>query len=347
MNCPQCRAKVPDKFLFCPQCGTPVSGRTAKSAGAGATLNTVNLVLIGLLAANVIGGAFVAGGLIKKNQSAPETSVAEDIPVTTEAPPETTALPETTESPETADITTEKTEKATAPKTTKTTAKTTEKAAVTTKTSTKQQQQQQAGVSEPAQPSTSSSDYFAALGPMPFEVGYRDDPFLLPGIYTRASNHDGQALSEADARQAMMDLPVYWEDADIFCGTEDDDNGTSNSTYRYIANAFPVPGFSDLQLPAAVDLYIHNGTAAHGSHLRAIDYRFANHPDYGGQYIWTEDEIAGYFYSLAAYADGLYGGHEDVNDSLIAHYRYMDGALDIGYYQRSGGYVLWISRSND
>lgn len=351
MKCPQCHAKVPDKFLFCPQCGAPVRGA---AAGAEKTLNAVNLLLIGLLAANMIGSVFIIGGLSKKNHTTPDTSIAEDlqedIPVTIEAAPETTTPPDTTEVPETTTENTEHTKKTTAAKTTKTTAKTTEQAVVTTKTSTKttvKQQQQQVIEYEPAAPSTSSADYFASVGPMPFESGYRDDPFLLPGIYTRASNHDGQALSEAEAKQAMMDLPIYWDDADIFCGTEDDNNGTSNATYRYLANAFPVPGFSDLQLPAAVDLYIHNGSGEHGSHLRAIDYRFANHPDYGGQYIWTEDEIAGYFYSLAAYADGLYGGHEDVDDSLTAHYSYPDGGLDIGYYQRSSGYVLWISRSND
>ena len=146
----------------------------------------------------------------------------------------------------------------------------------------------------------------------------------------------------------MLNLPVNWgNDADIFCGTSPDDNGTSNSTYRYIAGAFPVPGFSDLQMPAAIDLYIHNGTAAHGNHLRAIDYRFGNHPDYSGPYIWTRGEIESYFNALTNYADTLYGGHEVISDSTLCHYRYRNGALDIGYYERSGKYILWISRSND
>ncbi|MBR4200062.1 MAG: hypothetical protein IKQ91_02145, partial [Oscillospiraceae bacterium] len=206
---------------------------------------------------------------------------------------------------------------------------------------------QQQPADDPPAPSTNPADYYASLGGMPFIPGNGDDPFLLPGIYTRESNSDGQALSEADAKWAMQQLPVYWNAAEIFCGTEPDDNGTSNSTFRYVCDAFPVPGFNDLMLPGAIDLYIHNGTTAHGSHLRAIDYRFGNHPDYGGQYIWSENDIAGFFDNLTQYADSLYGGHEDVNDSLIRHYRYNDGNLDIGYYRNGSGTVLWISRSNN
>ena len=200
---------------------------------------------------------------------------------------------------------------------------------------------------EPQQQTTADA-YYATLGGMPFVCGNNGDPFLPPGLYTKADNNDGKAQSEADAKQAMLSLPVNWgNDADIFCGTTPDDNGTSNSTYRYITNAFPVPGFSNLQMPAAIDLYIHNGTAAHGNHLRAIDYRFGNHPDYSGPYIWTRGEIESYFNALTEYADGLYGGHEQISDSTLGHYRYRNGALDIGYYERNGKYILWISRSND
>lgn len=341
MNCPQCHTKVPDAFSFCPQCGTQV--RAAQSAGK--ALDKVNLVLIGLLAVNVVGSVFVIGGISRKNRTEPESSVAEMLPEETTAAPETTAPPETTEeAPDTTEQTAAQTtvkEKTTAPPD----ASAAETQAATTKTTTKTQQQ--VIVYEPEEPSTSPADYYARLGSMPFEIGEGEDAFLPAGLYTRADNHDGKALIEDDAKQVMLELPIDWDAADLFCGTEEDDNGTSDSTYRYIADAFPVPGFYDLQLPAAVDLYIHNGTAAHGSHLRAVDYRFGNHADYDGQYIWSEDEIAEFFYDIADYADGIYGGHEEIGDSLIAHYRYADGALDIGYYLRSSGCVLWISRAND
>ncbi len=401
MKCPHCHAAIPDKFSFCPQCGAAVrteSGRVIRPDGARRVVNTV---LIGVLAANVIGGAFLIHGIHKKHQSPPETSIAEAQPEeskpekTTEAPKETepeteattkattagtttiketeattakttkaTTTTEKTTKTEKATTTTEKTTKKTTEKTTeKTTAKTTKASKKTkttassakkedTKTTAKQEQQQQQVVQQPVQQeeqqSTLTSDYYAKLGPMPFVCGNNGDPFLPPGMYTKAANEDGSAQSEADAKQAMLNLPVNWgNDADIFCGTTPDNNGTSNSTYRYIADAFPVPGFADLQMPASIDLYIHNGTAAHGSHLRAIDYRFGNHPDYGGPYIWTRAEIESYFKQLTDYADSLYGGHEQISDSTLGHYRYRNGALDIGYYERNGRYILWISRSND
>lgn len=401
MKCPHCHAAIPDKFSFCPQCGAAVrteSGRVIRPDGARRVVNTV---LIGVLAANVIGGAFLIHGIHKKHQSPPETSIAEAQPEeskpekTTETPKETepeteattkattagtttiketeattakttkaTTTTEKTTKTEKATTTTEKTTKKTTEKTTeKTTAKTTKASKKTkttassakkedTKTTAKQEQQQQQVVQQPVQQeeqqSTLTSDYYAKLGPMPFVCGNNGDPFLPPGMYTKAANEDGSAQSEADAKQAMLNLPVNWgNDADIFCGTTPDDNGTSNSTYRYIADAFPVPGFADLQMPASIDLYIHNGTAAHGSHLRAIDYRFGNHPDYGGPYIWTRAEIESYFKQLTDYADSLYGGHEQISDSTLGHYRYRNGALDIGYYERNGRYILWISRSND
>lgn len=409
MKCPHCHAAIPDKFSFCPQCGAAVrteSGRVIRPDGARRVVNTV---LIGVLAANVVGGAFLIHGIHKKHQSPPETSISEVQPEdskpekTTEAPketkPETEAAAEATTKATTiketeattakttkattttekttkttkattttekttkttkATTTTEKTTKKTTEKTTaKTTAKSAKKTKTTassakkedTKTTAKQEQQQQQVVQQPAQQeqqSTLTSDYYAKLGAMPFVCGNNGDPFLPPGMYTKAANEDGSAQSEADAKQAMLNLPINWgNDADIFCGTTPDDNGTSNSTYRYIADAFPVPGFADLQMPASIDLYIHNGTAAHGSHLRAIDYRFGNHPDYSGPYIWTRAEIESYFKQLTEYADSLYGGHEQISDSTLGHYRYRNGALDIGYYERNGRYILWISRSND
>lgn len=399
MKCPHCHAAVPDKFSFCPQCGAAVRTESGKVIRPDGARRVVNMVLIGILAANVVGGVFLIRGIHKKHQTPPEASIAEVMPeesteekstepkteATTEPAAEKTtekATEKTTTIKET-EATTSKTTKETKPETTTakttttkaTTAKTTKaaKAAKTTKTTkaakttaapaksdtskttAKQQQQQpaqQQQVQQPVQqeepPRTSAADYYATLGAMPFVCGNNGDPFLPPGLYTKATNDDGNAQSEADAKQAMLNLPINWgSDADIFCGTSPDDNGTSNSTYRYITDAFPVPGFADLQMPAAIDLYIHNGTAAHGNHLRAIDYRFGNHPDYGGQYIWTRGEIESYFDALTAYADTLYGGHDEISDSTLRHYRYQNGALDIGYYERNGKYILWISRSND
>ncbi len=397
MKCPHCKAAVPDKFSFCPQCGAAVRTESGKVIRPDGTRRVINAVLIGVLAANIAGGAFLIHRIHKKNQSPPETSIAEVQPEEsseapkTEAPKKQETEPETAPEtePETKAPATKATTKATTVKTTektteKTTVKTTKqteakttaaekttKAAKTTKSgkttaapkkdastkTTAKAQQQPAQQQQPAEPvqqeepqqqRTAAADYFASLGGMPFVCGNNGDPFLPPGMYTRATNDDGKAQSEADAKQAMLNLPIDWGyDADIFCGTTPDNNGTSNSTYRYITNAFPVPGFADLQLPAAIDLYIHNGTAAHGNHLRAIDYRFGNHPDYSGPYIWTRGEIESYFNALTAYADELYGGHEEVGDSTLAHYRYQNGALDIGYYERNGKYILWISRSND
>ena len=46
-------------------------------------------------------------------------------------------------------------------------------------------------------------------------------------------------------------------------------------------------------------------------------------------------------------ADSLYGGHESVDDSNFEHYRYNGGALAMGFYEKNGRNVLWISRAND
>ena len=194
----------------------------------------------------------------------------------------------------------------------------------------------------------SASDYYKTLGPVPFHSYDSGDPFLPTGLYTRSDNHDGRAQSEEQAKQAMMQLGVDWgKNHDLYCGDTEDASGSTNSTYRYIADAFPVPGYSDLMLPAAVDLYIHNGDATQGSYLRAVDYRFGNHVDYTGKYVWTREEIEKIFNGVADYADGVYGGHTVVPDSNLAHYDYYDGVLSIGYYEAGGKYVLWISRAND
>lgn len=404
MKCPNCCKTLPERFSFCPQCGVRVKDESGNPASppeqrnTGYTddyepkqkksLNVPNLVLCGVLAANLIGGAVIFNGVRQKNAEPPddrvaEVSSAETTAAVTDAPeevteteavttePETTAAPQTTtEKPkettakttaqttekttkETTAKATTKTTKQTTAKTTKTTAKTTAKTTKTTakttpaptkKTEPRTQPPPDPAPQEPA--GTTAGDYYAALGGMPFTVGNGDDPFMLPGLWTRASNSDGRACSEDVAKQAMLDLPVYWgDDYDIYCGTKEDNNGTADSTYRYITDAFPIPGYSDLQMPAAVDLYIHNGT--HGDYLRAIDYRFGNHADYSGPYVWTYDDIADIFYHIADYADSLYGGHESVDDSNFEHYRYNGGALAMGFYEKNGRNVLWISRAND
>ena len=394
MKCPNCGGDVPDRFSFCPQCGThvrdvagnpivpegtqaPVELPTAPKAKK--ALNVPNLVLCGVLAANLIGGAVIFNGVRQKKNAAPddkiaEVSAAETTAAVTDAPaeetvtetaavttePETTPAPQTTtEAPkqttaETTKATTAKTTGQTTAKTTKqTTAKTTKPTtAKTTKPATTKTEPRSQTPAQPAQPAvqepagTTAGDYYATLGRMPFVVGNGDDPFMLPGLWTRSTNSDGQACSSDTAKQAMLDLPIDWGgDYDIYCGTKEDNNGTADSTYRYISNAFPVPGYSDLQMPAAVDLFIHNGTQ--GDYLRAIDYRFGNHTDYTGPYVWTYDDIADIFYNIANYADSLYGGHESVDDGNFEHYEYNGGALAMGFYEKNGRNVLWISRAND
>lgn len=393
MKCVHCGSNLPERFSFCPQCGvrvrdmsgkpipsqvttdsTPIFSEAAPMPKQKKPINVPNLVLCGILAANLIGGAVIFNGIRQKKAAPPQTSVAEvseaaAATTVTEAPAEITATeteavttePETTT--KTPEVTTAKTTNATTAKTTKattaqTTAKTTKQTtSKTTKPTTAQTtaaptkktepRTQPPADPQPAEPSgTTADDYYATLGRMPFSVGNGGDPFMLPGLWTRASNDDGNACSEDTAKQAMLDLPINWgDDYDIYCGTKEDNNGTADSTYRYIANAFPVPGYNDLQMPAAVDLYIHNGTQ--GNYLRAIDYRFGNHTDYTGPYVWTYDDIANIFYNIADYADSLYGGHETVSDNNFEHYRYNGGALDMGFYEKNGRNVLWISRAND
>lgn len=337
MKCPNCRATVPKQYKYCPRCGLSV--KTARESGKNA-----NIILTAMICIALIGGGIIAFRALNKpvkQPAVPPVAEATAAPAT-EAPeteaPETTTVPETTVPETTAPPATEKTEppETKAPETTR--APETEKPKETT----------EKPAENPAGGGSSAADYYKTLGAMPFHSYDAGDVFLPPGLYTRADNRDGHALSEADAKKAMMHLGIDWgKNADLYCGDTPDEGGSSNSTYRYIADAFPVPGYSDLQLPAAVDLYIHNGDAAQGSYLRAVDYQFGNHIDYKGKYIWTKDEIEKIFNEFTKFADGVFGEHAVVDDSNLAHYDYYDGALSVGYYERSGKYVFWISRAND
>ncbi|MCQ2406914.1 MAG: zinc ribbon domain-containing protein [Oscillospiraceae bacterium] len=391
MKCAHCGSNLPERFSFCPQCGVRVRDMSGNPIPSQVTtdakpdfpkaapmpkqkkqMNMPNLVLCGILAANLIGGAVIFNGVRQKKAATSQTSVAEESEAETtttvsEAPAKTTSTeteavttePETTTAPavttKAPEVTTAKTTKTTTAQTTKqTTSKITKQ--TTTQTTAAPTKKTEPRTQPPAVPDnqpdyqepsgTTANDYYATLGWRPFSVGNGDDPFMLPGLWTRASNNDGNACSEDTAKRAMLDLPINWgDDYDIYCGTKEDNNGTADSTYRYIVDAFPVPGYSDLQMPAAVDLYIHNGTQ--GNYLRAIDYRYGMHTDYTGPYVWTYDDIANIFYNIANYADSLYGGHESVSDNNFEHYRYNDGALDMGFYEKNGRNVLWISRAND
>lgn len=335
MKCPNCRAVVPKQYKFCPKCGLSV--KAARQSGR----YRFNLFVICLLGVILISGGVIARTLLKNHNPKPKSfftaessAPSQTAPVTT-LPAVTTAA-ETTEAPVQTDAPEEKTDA-------QTTAPATEQ---TVPATTAPPQTEPAPA--PQEDGNTAADYYKTLGAMPFHEYDSGDPFLPTGLYTRSDNHDGSALKEADAKNAMMRLGVDWgKNADLYCGDTPDASGMSNSTYRYIADAFPVPGYSDLQLPAAVDLYIHNGDAAQGSYLRAVDYRFCNHDDYTGKYVWNQDEIAKIFAGIAEYADGVYGGHTEISDSNLVHYNYHDGALSIGYYEHSGKYVLWISRAND
>lgn len=332
MKCPNCRASVPKQYQYCPKCGLSV--KTVRESGKNA-----NIILTAMICIALIGGGMIAFRELNKPVKQPAVPPVAEVtaaPGTEAAKPETTAVPETTvpettPAPKETDLpATKPPETAKAPETEKT-KETTAKPA-----------------NQPEENGTSAADYYKTLGPMPFRSYDSGDVFLPPGLYTRSDNHDGQALSEAGAKNAMMQLGIDWgKYADLYCGDTPDEGGSSNSTYRYIADAFPVPGYSDLQLPAAIDLYIHNGDAAQGSYLRAVDYQFGNHNDYKGKYVWTKAEIEKIFTEFTKFADGVFVEHTVVNDNNLAHYDYYDGALSVGYFERGGKYVFWISRAND
>lgn len=341
MKCPNCRAKVPKEYQYCPRCGLSV--KTARESGKNA-----NIILTAMICFALIGGGYVALRELKKPvKHTAEKPVAESTapPVTKAPEPETTA-PESTAAAET--TTAAKTTPAPEPEKTEPPAVKTPETTKAPESAPNTETTAKPADAKPAGDGTSASDYYKTLGAMPFHSYDGGDVFLPPGLYTRSDNTDGLALSEADAKNAMMRLGIDWgKNADLYCGDAPDDGGSSNSTYRYIADAFPVPGYSDLQLPAAVDLYIHNGDAAQGSYLRAVDYWFGNHDDYKGKYIWTKAEIEKIFDEFTKFADGVCGGHTVVNDNNLAHYDFYDGALSAGYYERGGRYVFWISRAND
>ena len=139
MRCPHCRADVPDRFSFCPQCGVAVRTETGKVIRPDGARRVVNTVLIGVLVVNVIGGAFLIRGIQKKNQSAPDTTVEElqaeesKAEKTTETPKET-KTEKVTETTTKATTTKETTIKET-DETTKKTEKKTTKETQTTKVS--------------------------------------------------------------------------------------------------------------------------------------------------------------------------------------------------------------------
>ena len=344
MKCPNCKNKVPNQYMYCPKCGLSVKAARA-SGRRNAALSAI--AVVGIIA---IGGGIIARGVLQNSaQTEPDTQVVAEASKTettaavTEAPaettvPDTTAAPETTAAPITTMEPVKKTTTATAAETTK----------PVTKTTTKPADQPKTSAQENTGGGNTAADYYKTVGAAPFHTYDSGDPFLPPGIYTRSDNADGRALSEDNAKNAMMQIGVNWgKNADLYCGDTEDASGSTNSTYRYITDAFPVPGYSDLQLPAAVDLYIHNGDAYQGSYLRAVDYRFGNHGDYTGKYVWTREEIEKIFNGVAEYADGVYGGHTVIQDSNLAHYDYFDGVLSIGYYENGGKYVFWLSRAND
>ena len=339
MKCPNCRAKVPKQYLYCPQCGLSV--KTARASGKNA-----NLILTGMICIALIGGGLAAYRALNKHAPLPEDSpsATAEVPVTEAAPKAETTAPETTAVPETTvpETTAEAEKKTTAAPQTKAPETKTTKAGKTQETTAAPAEEKTSANG------TSAKDYYKTLGEMPFHSFDGGDPFMPPGMYTSADNRDGKALSEADAKNAMMHLGIDWgKNADLYCGDTPDESGSSNSTYRYITDAFPVPGYSDLQLPAAVDLYIHNGDASQGSYLRALDYRFGNHADYKGKYIWTKAEIEKIFTEFTKFAEGVFGDHTVIDDNNLAHYEYYDGALSTGYYEHDGKYVFWISRAND
>ena len=301
-----------------------------------------NAVLCALLALNLAGGGFlITKMLTKKDDPKPaDSQVAMVDETTTTTTAETTTTTEatttTTTKATTSATTTERT--TTTPKTTtESTAPTTEPTTSSTTATTKTEPQTQQVDKH------SAAQYYKDYPGVAFKDN-ANDPFCPPNLYTRASNFDGKAIQEATAKNTLAGLPVKWIDMANPIGVNNDD-----TQFRYVTNAYPVPtlGFS---LPAAIDLYIHEGVKPHGNYLRRIDYYFGNHQDDRSGYTWTKDELYSVFTKLNANIKGRLGNGTRVNDSSEEHYRYTTsggGSVDLFFYNLNGKYMVRLSRSNN
>ncbi len=323
-----------------------VPDKSAKPAGSSpkkqSSFGKLNAALCGLLAVNLIGGGFILTKVMGKNQkddnssqSSNTSQVAMSETTTVKTEPTTTTAKETT-------TTTEKKTTTTKSETTTTKAESTssktEPTTTTTKATTSQTTTTQAPVDK-----HSGAQYKIDYPGVAF-ADNANDPFSPPKLYTRASNEDGRAVQEEAAKSAMASLPVRWLDMANPIGVNNDDK-----LLRYVTNAYPVPTLG-YNLPAAVDLYIHEGVKGHGNYLRRIDYYFGNHQDDRSGYTWTRAEMYQTFQQLVKSAQGRFGAGTKISDSSEEHYRFSTqsgGLVDIYFYNLSGRYMVRVARSNN
>ena len=297
------------------------------------------IALCALLAVNLVGCGFLVTKMLTK-QSMPTPSAE----IST-ASADTTKKTETTE---------KKTETTTAKPETTTTAKTTTTKKETTtedeKTTTqKETETTKEPESDAAQGNSASAYYEKHKG-----VAFADnatDPFCPPGIHTRLNNEDGSAMQQGAAIAALEKLPVDWNvKAYPVYEYVDDGNGTSDSDYRYITDAYPVPLLSK-SLPAAVDLRIHNGSGNHGNYLRSVDYFFGNHADDRSGYVWTRGELYGVYNELNDKMSDLLGDGTPVSGGSYEGFRYTTaggGIVEVYFYSNGDDtYMIRLIRSNN
>ena len=301
----------------------------------------LNAALCALLALNLAGGGFIITKMLtKENNSDSQGSQVAMVEATTTTVQETTTneAPETTTTTKTTATTTTTTERTTttteAETTTETTISETQPTTTTTRVTT---------TAPPPSNTRSASQYYQDYPGVAFSDN-GNDPFCPPGLYTRDSNYDGAAIQEATAKSVLASLPVTWLDMANPIGVNNDD-----TQFRYVTNAYPVPtlGFS---LPAAIDLYIHEGVRPHGNYLRRIDYYFGNHQDDRSGYTWTRDELYSVFTQLNAQAKNRFGAGTRKEDSSEEHYQYRTsggGTVDIFFYNLNGKYMVRVARSNN
>ena len=286
-----------------------------------------------LLAANLACCGFLGYKYLSKDDK-PETASSSTAEVSSESsdePAETTTELTTTTAEQT--TTTRET-------TTQTEATTAEETTTTKETTTK----------EPEPDPGSAAAYYADHPGVAFGDN-ANDPLCPPGLYTRLSNDDGGAMQEEAAKNALQHLPIRWNVlAYPVYENVPDGNGTSDSAFRYVTDAYPVP-LLGLSLPASVDLCIHNGSEGHGHYLRTIDYFFGNHSDDRSGYTWKKDELYKVYTELNGKLRQRFGNGAAVAGASYEGVRYntpSGGSVDIFFYNNGNDtYMMRLIRSNN
>ena len=286
---------------------------------------------------NLAGCGFLVTKILTNDKPVPVAEVSTASVDTTEAVTTTAKQTETTTT----------TKATTTTKNTTTTKKeTTTEAETTTAETTKTEK-----TTKPDEPAgNSASAYYETHKKLAFQDN-PNDPFCPPGLYTRLNNEDGAAIQKGNAIAAMNNLGVDWDgfNAVVF---EDvpDGNGTSDSQYRFVTEAYPVPLIGK-SLPAAVDLGIHNGSGNHGNYLRSIEYFFGNHVDDRSGYIWTKNELYSVYSELNDKIADRLGGGDFVSGGSYEGYQYTTaggGFVELYFYSNGDDtYMIRLIRSNN